>query len=174
MVSITRFYFFYIPVASWSLSFLLRETVDVVKESDSSCHIGQEFDAKAMLVDFEPKVKLMDIFAMDPEDFEKLLNKCEVCVIDLNYIPDEKFDAVSKTLGLENEERNVDDEPSAKRVKRENLCEDKQQLDESEDLENMIANGELKIEENQKYDDVSDDDLDWARNIMNCHRCSGP
>uniref|UniRef100_K1R039 RE1-silencing transcription factor n=1 Tax=Magallana gigas TaxID=29159 RepID=K1R039_MAGGI len=138
------------------------KTVDVVKESDSSCHIGHEFDAKAMIVDFEPNVKLTDIFAMDPEDFEKLLNKCEVCVIDLNYIPDEKFDAVSKTLGLENEERNVDDElePNAKKVKRENVCEDKQQLDESEDLETMIANGELKIEENQKYDDVSDDDLD--------------
>lgn len=138
------------------------KTADVVKESDSSCHIGHEFDAKAMIVDFEPNVKLTDIFAMDPEDFEKLLNKCEVCVIDLNYIPDEKFDAVSKTLGLENEERNVDDElePNAKKVKRENICEDKQQLDESEDLETMIANGELKIEENQKYDDVSDDDLD--------------
>lgn len=63
---------------------------------------------------------------------------------------------------MENEERNVDDElePNAKKVKRENVCEDKQQLDESEDLETMIANGELKIEENQKYDDVSDDDLD--------------
>lgn len=57
-------------------------------------------------------------------------------------------------------------------MKRENICEDKQQLDESEDLETMIANGELKIEENQKYDDVSDDDLDWSRTIMNFHSCS--
>lgn len=99
----------------------------MVKESDSSCYIGYEFDVKVMIVDFELNVKFMDIFVMDLEDFEKLLNKCEVCVIDLNYILDEKFDVVLKIFGLENEERNVDDEfeLNVKKVKRENVCEDK-------------------------------------------------
>lgn len=107
--------------------FYLGKVVDVVKESDSSCYIGYEFDVKVMIVDFELNVKFMDIFVMDLEDFEKLLNKCEVCVIDLNYILDEKFDVVLKIFGLENEERNVDDEfeLSVKKVKRENVCEDK-------------------------------------------------
>lgn len=138
--------------------------VDVVKESDSSFRIGQELDTKAMLVDFEPTLQLTDIFAMRPENFEKLLSSSGVCVIDLNFIPEEKFDAVSKTLGLEDEEKEALAEPCAKRVKRE-ILHDKEEPAElkssdSEDLETMIANGELKIEENQKNEDVSDNEFE--------------
>ncbi|XP_061188786.1 uncharacterized protein LOC133196960 [Saccostrea echinata] len=142
--------------------------IDVVKESDSSCLNSQEMETKAMLVNMEPKVKLADIFTMDPEEFEKLLNNCAVCVIDLNYIPDEKFDAVSKTLGLENAENDDEDAPPAKKMKKEPGCDvdnGNAKLDESGDLETMIANGEIKIEENQKYEDVSDSELDVADDI---------
>ncbi|XP_048770231.2 uncharacterized protein LOC125676402 [Ostrea edulis] len=136
--------------------------IDVVKESDSSFLIGQELDAKAMIVNMEPKVKLMDILVMDSEEFKKLLNNSDVCVIDLNYIPDEKFDAVSKTLGLEIAENEVEDAPPIKKVKKESIPHDKmedEKIDKLGDLETMIANGEIKIEENQKYEDVSDDEL---------------
>lgn len=136
--------------------------IDVVKESDSSFLIGQELDAKAMIVNMEPKVKLMDILVMDSEEFKKLLNNSDVCVIDLNYIPDEKFDAVSKTLGLEIAENEVEDAPPIKKVKKESIPLDKmedEKIDKLGDLETMIANGEIKIEENQKYEDVSDDEL---------------
>ncbi|XP_062588070.1 uncharacterized protein LOC134249737 [Saccostrea cucullata] len=142
--------------------------IDVVKESDSSCLNSQEMETKAMLVNMEPKVKLTDIFAMNPEEFEKLLNDFSVCVIDLNYIPDEKFHAVSKTLGLENEENDEENAPLAKRMKKEPECDEDNgnaKLDESGDLETMIASGEIKIEENQKYDDVSDCELDVPDDI---------
>ncbi|KAJ8312643.1 LOW QUALITY PROTEIN: hypothetical protein KUTeg_010016 [Tegillarca granosa] len=52
------------------------------------------------LVEMDPKVKLYDIFSMESEDFEQLLTDADVSVIDLQYIPDEKFDIVSKTLGF--------------------------------------------------------------------------
>jgi hypothetical protein len=110
----------------------------------------------------EPKVKLVDILVMESEEFKKLLNDHNVCVIDLNYIPDEKFDAVSKTLGLEIAENDMDDAPAVKRVKKESTqCDEMEdsKIDHFEDLETMIANGEIKIEENQKYEDVSDEEL---------------
>ena len=78
--------------------------LDVIKDNTSSHLIGENsLDRRVMLVEMDPKVKLNDILSMESEDFENLLKRHGVSVIDLNFILDEKFESVSKTLGLHEE-----------------------------------------------------------------------
>jgi hypothetical protein len=107
-----------------------------------------------MLVNFEPNIKLNDIFAMESGAFEDLLITSNVSVIDLHSIPDDQFGNVSKLLGV-----NGDEEPSEPdnkpQLKRNNSI-----IEETEDdhLDDEVdGNPNIEIDE-RNYPDVSDDE----------------
>lgn len=82
------------------------EPVEALKNNQSGDLVVSEGGPtkNIKLVEMDPKVKLYDIFSMESEDFEQLLTDADVSVIDLQYIPDEKFDIVSKTLGFSSDD----------------------------------------------------------------------
>lgn len=124
--------------------------VEVVKDSSSSFLTGDGKVPKVMLVNFEPNIKLNDIFAMDSEAFEDLLITSNVSVIDLHSIPDDQFGNVSKLLGVNGNEEPSEPDNIPKQTRNHTIVE------ETEDDE---VDGDFNMEiDERNYDDVSDDD----------------
>ncbi|KAK3084223.1 hypothetical protein FSP39_010256 [Pinctada imbricata] len=107
--------------------------IDVIKDQRSSCLIEENTPSRqVMLVEMDPKVRLNDILAIDAADFENLLTKHGVSVIDLNFILDEKFERVSKTLGLHEDVVEEKDDGLSDISEDENLGETENEVTESD------------------------------------------
>lgn len=128
--------------------------VEVIKDSSSSFLTGDGKVPKVMLVNFEPNIKLNDIFAMESGAFEDLLITSNVSVIDLHSIPDDQFGNVSKLLGVNGDEEasEPDNKPQLKRNN--SIVEET----EDDDLDDEV-DGDPNIEiDERNYSDVSDDE----------------
>lgn len=129
-----------------------NKKVEVLKDSSSSFLTGDGKVRKTMLVNFEPKVKITDIFTMESELFENLLISANVNVIDLHSIPDDQFGNVSKLLGV-----NGDDASDSASIAR-------PVIEESDDgSANDVVDGACDMDINdRKYCDDSDDETHIA------------